>query len=553
MNEARPRDLIPANVWTGGSLRTGDATELWSFCFATLPGKELKMTSKMFRLGAFIVLLFVAPVVSANYCALDEVPAATLLFPFVAFDYEGGYNGQTTQIAITNVSSEAQIVHVTIWSDYSVAILDFNVVLTGYDVVRMNTRDILAFGLLPTEDEATSRKDNIWVDDDSNAGGTPFDDGPWSTHNELHDPPVVLSNLPDPESTTPLDCDPDDWISSPVNYVDPIPPGTLGVFEGYLKASQTSARSYLDCADEVEEFPEETWFIARDSGPVWIYVTADVVASCNKDLPDGQASTYFALDRANTDGVLDDNVLIGDVIWLDTGKRFSEADEAVHLESFGPASDVTFYTRYTLAFDAFADGREPLPSAWAIRYQVIQDDGIDTWIRVFKGSTLNRTVADLASSSVGPNWGSINSVGPANLYASACVPYTYYAWDEDENVNSVSSDEDPWSGTEDPIRPVPNLLPLEVQEVRIDQFFIVREDPDEEFFGWLLLIWPGSNGAPVGNTAGDLDDRYQTWVGARYTGFGYFSAGLSGAVMANFNCDDTQVLPLLGLGQPRVR
>lgn len=505
------------------------------------------MKCALIRLVLVLVVIAIPGVASANYCSLDEVPAATLLFPFVAFDYEGGFNGQTTQIAITNVSSEAQIVHITLWSDYSIAILDFNVILTGYDLVRMNLRDILAFGLLPTEDAATHRKENIWVDDDSNAGGTPFDDGPWSSNNALHDPPVVINNLPDPESTTPLDCDPDDWISSPVNYVDPIPPGQLAVFEGYLKASQTAARSYLNCDDEEEVFPAQTWFLSRDSGPVWMYVTADVVASCNKDLPDGQASTYFALDRASTGGVLDENVLIGDAIWMDTERRFSEADEAVHLESLGPASDITFYTRYTLAFDAFADGREPLPTAWAIRYQVFQDYGIDTWIRVFKGSTLNRSVVDLANSDIGPNWGAISGAGPANLYASACVPYTYYAWDEDENVNSVTSSEDPWSGTEDPVRPVPNLMPLETQEVQIDQFFIVREDLDDEFFGWLLFVWPGSNGAPVGNTAADLDDLYQTWVGARYTGFGFFSAALSGAVMANYNCDQSQVLPQLGL------
>ena len=58
-------------------------------------------------------------------CALDNVPASTLLFPFVTYDYETGFiggtdnSGQTTLFAITNVSSEAQIVHVTLWSDLS--------------------------------------------------------------------------------------------------------------------------------------------------------------------------------------------------------------------------------------------------------------------------------------------------------------------------------------------------------------------------------------------------------------------------------------------------
>ena len=493
-----------------------------------------------------IAVLGMSSVANANYCSFDAVPAATLLFPFVAFDYEGGFDGDTTQVAITNVSSEAQIVHITVWTDYSVAILDFNLTMTGYDVTRMNIRDILALGLLPTEDAATGRKENIWVDDGSNAGGTPFDDGPWSSHNELHDPLPAGTDLPDPESTTPLDCDPADWISSPENYVDAIPPNTLSVFEGYLKASQTAAKGYLDCDDASVSFPADTWFIERDSGPVWMYITADVVAACNKDLPDAQASTYFA-DRADTDGVIDNNVLIGDTIWLNANSRFSEADQAVHLESVGPAGYPvpgqvpTFYFRYTLAFDAGSDAREPLPSAWAIRYQLMEEAGVNTWIRAFKASSLSRTVVDLADNDNGV-WGDISSAGPDELYASACVPYTYYAWDEDENVNSVSSDEDPWSGTEDPIRPVPNLLPLETQEVDISQFFIVRADPDDEFFGWLLFVWPGSNNADVNDV-----DWYQTWVGAKYSGFGNYTAALTGAVMANYNCDQTQVLPDLGL------
>ena len=99
--------------------------------------------------------------VYANICAVDVVPAATILFPFVAYDYEGGTDGQTTMFSVTNVSSDAQIVHFTVWTDYSVAILDFNVVLTGYDVVRMNIRDILGMGYLPYDD-ADGGYQNIW-------------------------------------------------------------------------------------------------------------------------------------------------------------------------------------------------------------------------------------------------------------------------------------------------------------------------------------------------------------------------------------------------------
>ena len=39
------------------------------------------------------MVLGVSSVVFANICAFDPVPAATLLFPFVSYDYHGGDTG----------------------------------------------------------------------------------------------------------------------------------------------------------------------------------------------------------------------------------------------------------------------------------------------------------------------------------------------------------------------------------------------------------------------------------------------------------------------------
>ena len=190
----------------------------------------------MALLGA--VVLGASSVAYANVCAMDVVPAATLLFPFVPFDYDGGTQGQTTLFTITNVSSEAQIVHITVWSDYSVAILDFNVILTGYDVVQMNIRDILGDGILP----GPLTGDTIWEED--NIGEEPVPLGPVSASNELWPSTVDLSalDLDAPEATWDgavvgppgeyLDCDPDwadgGWLSSPNNRM-PTRPTTLVV------------------------------------------------------------------------------------------------------------------------------------------------------------------------------------------------------------------------------------------------------------------------------------------------------------------------------------
>ena len=484
----------------------------------------------------------------ANLCATDVVPAATLLFPFVQYDYENPDGGDATLFAITNVSAEAQIVHITIWTDYSVAILDFNVILTGYDVVTMNIRDILGTGTLP----GPLNGNTIWEED--NEGGSPWDDGPVSDFNELHDYDFGVNNLPDPEPTWDgavvgppgeyLDCDPDFWDSSPNNYDIQIGSTFLGTLEGYLKASQTADKWYVDCAGVettiLDDHGMESWFITRDSGPVAMYITADVVDTCNKLLPDADATYWDTVTLAN--------VLIGDTIWFNSDMNTSETDNAVHIEATpalqsslvpGTSDATSFYYKHHLGLNY--DGREPLPTAWAFRYLYLPDAGVNTWIRAWKGGTVFEIVQDLYG---------VTGPGPADLYASACLPYTYYAWDENEGVNSVSpGDEPPWSGEEgdDPV-PVPNLLPLETQEVAVDQFFIVGDE--DAAFGWMLFVWPRSNtDALVSGTGPDdgVYDHYQTWMGTKIAAFGQYTAGKSAAVMANWNCDSTQVLPNLGL------
>ncbi|MBV8199082.1 MAG: hypothetical protein JOZ15_00515, partial [Acidobacteria bacterium] len=85
---------------------------------------------------------------AAVICTVDAVPGATLLLPYFEVDL-GNPNGLTTLFAINNSSSAAILAHVVVWSDLSVAVLEFNVYLTGYDVQTINLRDILVYGNLP--------------------------------------------------------------------------------------------------------------------------------------------------------------------------------------------------------------------------------------------------------------------------------------------------------------------------------------------------------------------------------------------------------------------
>ncbi|MGK2858121.1 MAG: hypothetical protein ACSLFQ_13040, partial [Thermoanaerobaculia bacterium] len=66
-------------------------------------------------------------------CDVTVQPAATLLLPYFEVDPTGF--GENTVVAITNASDTAIVAHVTVWSNWSFPVLDFNLYLTGYDVV----------------------------------------------------------------------------------------------------------------------------------------------------------------------------------------------------------------------------------------------------------------------------------------------------------------------------------------------------------------------------------------------------------------------------------
>jgi hypothetical protein len=523
----------------------------------------------MKRFMTFVVvaamLLGVSSVAYANLCAFDVVPAATLLFPFVQFDYNAPSSGDTTLFAITNVSSEAQVVHITLWTDYSVAILDFNVLLTGYDVHTFNIRDILELGQLPQTPDNTA------------AGDTPGSNGPVSEANDLVG--WFSDQLDDPQSRSVLTCD----EGNPGDYgPEPIDPIVRGLFKEWLQRSQTERRWYTDLCgtypDPLNPPPgnswnpgdpgfdpqawgldsavEDTWWTLRDdSTPTWMYITADVATRCNLQFPFSPG--YFATATGSDRLASDDNVIIGDMFYLNNTDNLSEAYQAVHLEAdvdidfvgtelvgSGVDEAITFYSRFTTADTSLPHGdnslgaddhREPLPTAWAFRYMNDPANQAETYIRAFKTGTWdndfngNTLIEDL--------WIYESNQLVSDFVASNCLAYTYYAWDEEENV--LTGGQTPFS------RPdvgdiVANLLPLETQEVNVNNFALPGS------YGWMLFVWPWSNIIQGGNPQVDVD-YYQTWMGVRYKAFGNRSMGMTATVMGNYNCFSDQILPNLGI------
>jgi len=75
-------------------------------------------------------------------CDISTAPAATLLLPYFEVDINAPQTtAQTTLFTITNVTQIPQIAHVTVWTDLSFPVLDFNIFLTGYDVQSISLYD----------------------------------------------------------------------------------------------------------------------------------------------------------------------------------------------------------------------------------------------------------------------------------------------------------------------------------------------------------------------------------------------------------------------------
>src|SRR5688572_19756977 len=121
------------------------------------------MSKKIAICLALVSLLALGGQAVAEIGTIDDVPAATLLLPYFEVDLNST-NGVTTLFSINNASAAAALAHVTVWTDLSVPVLDFDVYLTGYDVQTINMRDILN-GILPK-----TADDNSDPDADNGAG-----------------------------------------------------------------------------------------------------------------------------------------------------------------------------------------------------------------------------------------------------------------------------------------------------------------------------------------------------------------------------------------------
>jgi hypothetical protein len=319
----------------------------------------------------------------AELCTTDNVPAASLLIPSFVVDVTpeacANRTGLTTLFSINNASAAPQIAHVTLWTDQTVPVLDFDVYLTGYDVQTINLRNIFCDGELPQ---------------------TGFGVSP---NGSCSDPGVAFpscNNSPTPGGGP--------------NYTNPFSGALIQLLQEWFTGKPSSALA--TCAG------------SGQTGDIAIgYITIDNTTDCSLSFPSDP--DYY------TSGLLGfNNVLWGDYFFQDQANAFAQGFNAVHIEADQQAfvpGDHTFYGRYNGA--SAADAREPLGTTYATRFArggVFDGTNLHIWREADGSSASYSCAAD------GPGWWPLDL---ANQTGKGAV----IAWNESETVCEIVPDPGP--------------------------------------------------------------------------------------------------------------
>jgi hypothetical protein len=256
-----------------------------------------------------------APAAEAKYCAADEVPAATLLLPYFEVDLEDP-SGFTTLFSVNNALATAGVAHVTLWTDWAIPTINFDIYLTGYDVQTINLRDVFNASL-----------------------------------------PLTGSDGQDPNDTF----SPQGFLSEDVDFASCSSlPYSATAFGATLRSELRLAHAGGNAAAIFGGCLSEN----HGDGRVRGYVTIDAAKACSFDPP--SSPDYF------TDVASNENRLWGTVTYVDAANNSAQQESLVHIEACSPENfgqtcptggdRYTFYGRY-VNFDG-SDEREALPTTF---------------------------------------------------------------------------------------------------------------------------------------------------------------------------------------------
>lgn len=278
------------------------------------------------RLGVAVWALQLAGTAHAVIGAADHVPAATLLLPYFEVSPtanladrlpQGIFEGLNTIAQIRNASVQPVLARVTLWTDYGIPTLGFDVYLNGRDSQDLDLRLLFA-GVLPVTGTGISQSNNV-----SGVNPPPFPDCG-----------AVLNS-------SRLDA-------------------TARLQLRQAHTGQPSAQFGGQCA-------------GRDHGDSLArgYLTVDVVNRCSAPMASPADANYFVAGGAGV--ASNQNVLFGDYSVTDSSNNSAWGDRLLALEADAAhplTSSANFYTFYA-GFVGYSarDNRESLASRLAGRHQ----------------------------------------------------------------------------------------------------------------------------------------------------------------------------------------
>jgi hypothetical protein len=504
-----------------------------------------------------LALLAVAGTGYAVTCAQDNVPAATLLVPYFRVGGAGlsgvsadipDTSGADTIVSVTNVSSQNIFIHVTVWNKYSAPVFDFNIPLTGYDVVFWSMRSILnghlnVNGLTQKKYATTS---TTWQDPCGgwfNAVAGPNYGVPTGAYNttiydrfsaiDPNDRAAAISFYND--SAFQAGSQVRQYIWSSLDESGDISnwatPGVAGAF-------------VLDKDNYVCDSNKDQAY-AGIAGDFSGYVTIDVVNNCSLHNPN--EPLYYENDVIATRGwgtAPGANVLIGDVIYKDlkAGDVIANASSVNVMSAVALEFDArldwnyskTFYGRYFDSLDAInagfaaaysfpGDGREPLGQEYGFRFMQTGPVGtpstLGTWISVYRSDTY-AAVSTIPQANVNlcPWWDYLRGgakTTSASGFTNPVHGITFAYWDNDEGQLQTGGGQPSQPGG--PSSPGTYIY-LEAQRLVVTPGATVV---GATFLGgWVDLLLPGN-----------IDE--QAWVSVQHSGVGsnLLSGGHAAALM----------------------
>jgi len=573
-----------------------DLSTVFTSIINKLVGENMKKLSVLVALA----LLAVAGTGFAVTCAYDNVPGATLLVPY--FRVGGTVNaagiitsvGTDTKVAFVNVSMPGIIAHVTVWNKYSAAVLDFNVPMTGKDVVSFNMSDVLNghLSVNPTTQTLT-----YYPVPGATANGdtTGFRDlcgvvlGAPTTY--------VPTNLVGWGQTQYLRFPHPKWGANPLDYTDwPFAISQYGTGDAF-SSFRIQVMTSLDESGDIMELQSSAGAYILDTdnpackkgslagtyagtGEFSGYLTIDVVNYCTNWFPN--QNEFYQFDAIATAGWgtygYTPNVLIGDVFYVDknTGPTGNvSGDPTVNLEfdtrlNWVTVSPGTFFGRFvqlnaaacektggcaaiTAAQAPFVfggDGREPLGDHYGFRYFAHPTAQVKTWMLVWRGDLYNNytpgTTADLCQWLVD---GGKKGYG----FYDTNHAITWLTYDEDENLFAATQGGGPSGGQFQP--PPPLYIFLEASRIALMDSTTTFGNT-EAIPGWGQpitsppMLKPGNNwyagwmDVLLRNATYDSRGYWggyynQGWIGVQHSGpgatlgVGYAATNLYGAFQCN--------------------